>query len=183
MDMSNTIIAKSDQLNSDDLIGKDSIVIKITDIKIGGTPEQPVSIFYEGDNNKPYKPCKSMRRVLVHCWGNDSQNYIGRSLRLFREEKVKFAGADVGGIRISQMSNIKETITIALTTAKAKRSPYKINPLEESLKDLGLSAAKKGLAEYTAWGQKLSAEQKTSLGAEFIKEMTIVAKNFDAKGN
>lgn len=126
--MLETVVPKSDQLNADDLMGGQTKTIKITNITIA-MGEQPVSIHYEGDNGKPYKPGKSMRRVLIHCWGADANKYIGRSLTLYRDDKVKFGGADVGGVRISYMSDIPEQVTIALTTTRAQRKPFTVRPL------------------------------------------------------
>lgn len=99
MDLSQTIIPKSDQLNADDLIGG-TRTIRISSVSAGNA-EQPVVIHFDGDNGRPYKPGKSMRRVLVCLWGNDSAAYIGRRLTLYRDPSVKFGGEDVGGIRIS----------------------------------------------------------------------------------
>jgi hypothetical protein len=77
MNLENTIIPKSDQLNADDLIGGPR-TITITGVK-AGTPEQPVTINYQGDDGHPYKPGKSMRRVLVAMWGAEASDYVGRS--------------------------------------------------------------------------------------------------------
>ncbi len=126
--MLTTIVPKSDQMNADDLLGGQSKTIKITKVSLLAG-EQPVSLNYEGDNGKPYKPCKSMRRVLVNVWGGDGNKYIGRSLTLYRDDKVKFGGADVGGIRISHMSDIAEPVTMALTASKAVRKPFTVKPL------------------------------------------------------
>ena len=41
---------------------------------------QPIHISFEGDNNKPYKPSKGMRRVLVQLFGDESDNFIGKKL-------------------------------------------------------------------------------------------------------
>ncbi len=127
-DMTKAITPKSDQLNSDDLIAG-PITIKIADVTIRGGQEQPVSIHYEGDNGKPYKPCKSMSRVLVANWGADAKRYIGRSLSLYREPTVKWAGLEVGGIRISHMSDIDSAMTMALTATKGTRKPFTVKPL------------------------------------------------------
>ena len=80
-DMHSTIVPKSDQLNADDLSGRD-MTIKITGVKIKGGQEQPVSIHFENDDGKPYKACKSMCRVMVSAWGADSSKYVGRSMTL-----------------------------------------------------------------------------------------------------
>lgn len=145
MDLSKTIIPKSDQLNADDLIAG-SKIIKIRDIKGGNDEAQPVSIYFYGDNNKPFKPCKSMRRVLVQLWGADGLQYIGRRLTLFRDDSVKWAGVEIGGIRISHASHIAEATRVLVTTAKNKRTPVTIDvlPLVE-LKDL--EGAKKAIQE------------------------------------
>lgn len=126
-DMLETIIPKSDQTNADDFIGGPR-TIKITNVTIA-MGEQPVSIHYEGDNGKPYKPGKSMRRLLVRCWGADANLYAGRSLTLYRDEKVTFGGQQVGGIRISYMSDIEGPITMALTASKAVKKQYVVQPL------------------------------------------------------
>ncbi len=126
-DMSVAIIPKSDQLNADDLIAG-PITIKVTEVTIRAG-EQPVSIHYEGDNGKPYKSCKSMNRVLVMAWGADAKNYIGRSMTLYRDPSVKWAGQDVGGIRISHLSHLDGQFTMALTATKGSRKPFTVKPL------------------------------------------------------
>ena len=128
-DMTSAIIPKSDQLNSDDLIAG-PITITITDVTIRGGQEQPVSIHFEGDNGKPYKTCKSMNRVLVTAWGADASKYVGRSMTLYRDPSVKWAGMEVGGIRISHLSDIDSKITMALTATKGSRKPYTVQPLK-----------------------------------------------------
>src|SRR3546814_10205634 len=77
-DLRDTIVPKSDQLNAEQLLGG-PITITVTDVKRGGGEEQPVVIHYEGEGGRPYKPCKSMRKVLVFAWGSDGGAWIGRS--------------------------------------------------------------------------------------------------------
>ena len=129
-DMRQTIIPKSDQLNADDLIGRE-LTIKITSVDIKGGQEQPVSIHFEGDNGKPYKACKSMCRVMVSAWGSDSKKYVGRSMTLYRDPKVKWGGMEVGGIRISHMSDISDDMTMALTVTRANKKPFTVRPIQE----------------------------------------------------
>jgi hypothetical protein len=126
-DMTQAIVPKSDQLNADDLIAG-PITITVTEVTIRAG-EQPVSIHYEGDNGKPYKSCKSMNRLLVMAWGPDAKAYIGRSMTLYRDPGVKWAGQDVGGIRISHLSDIPEKMTVALTATKGQRKPFTVHPL------------------------------------------------------
>jgi hypothetical protein len=130
MDMTPTLEAKSNQLTSDDLIAgpKTIVVTKVT----AGSAEQPVAVYYDGDQGKPWYPCKSMRRVLVAAWGADAKGYIGRSMTLFRDPEVSYGGIKVGGIRISHLSDLDSPLSIALTVTRQKRSPYKVQPLAKA---------------------------------------------------
>jgi len=127
-DMRSVIIPKSDQLNADDLISG-TRTITITGVSIRPGTEQPVTISYEGDGGKPYKPCKVMCRVMVHCWGPDANKYVGGRLTLYRDPGVKWGGLAVGGIRISHMSGIERATTIALTETKGSKKPFTVKPL------------------------------------------------------
>lgn len=127
-DMKQVIVPKSDQLNADDLISG-PITIRVAGVSIRSSGEQPISISYDGDGGKPYKPCKSMCRVMVAAWGADSKQYTGRSMTLYRDPSVKWGGMDVGGIRISHMSDIDSSMTMALTMTKQSRKPFTVKPL------------------------------------------------------
>lgn len=128
-DLSQTIVPKSDQLNADDLIAG-PLTIRVSRVTANpDSAEQPVSVFYEGDGGKPYKPCKSMRRVLVACWGADGSAFAGRSMTIYRDPSVTWGGLEVGGIRISHLSHIEREMTMALTATKKARKPYTVKPL------------------------------------------------------
>ncbi len=127
-DMSSVIVPKSDQKNADDLLAG-PITIKITNVTIRPGTEQPVSVFFDGDEGKPWKPCKSMARVMVSAWGADASKYVGRSLTLYCDPKVKWGGMEVGGIRISHMSDIDSAITMALTVTRANKKPFTVKPI------------------------------------------------------
>ena len=81
-DMRAVIVPKSDQMNADDLLAG-PVTIKIAGVSIRPGEDQPVSIHFDGDGGKPYKPCKSMARVMVQLWGADANEYTGRSMRLY----------------------------------------------------------------------------------------------------
>jgi hypothetical protein len=123
-----TIVPRSDQLNSEELLGA-PITITVTEVRIGAGDEQPVIVQYEGDNGKPYKPCKTMRKVLVFAWGEDGRAWAGRSITLYNDQAVKFGGVEVGGIRISHLSHIGKEIRVSLNTARGKKGLYVIEPL------------------------------------------------------
>ena len=185
LDLTPTIIAKSDQLNSDDLIGR-SITIKITKVALLAG-DQPVALSYEGDNGKPYKPGKSMRRVLSHVWGLDGNAYVGKSLTLYRDEKVIFGGAAVGGIRISHMSGITEPITMSLTASRASKKPFTVRPLgaqTSALTEIEIENAREqarnGSDHLTAWWKALGGmEQRRYM--EIKDELKQIASESDEK--
>lgn len=131
MDMSATVAPKSDQMNADDLISGPR-TIRIDRVSGSGNPDQPVNVHFDGDNGKPFRPCKSMRRVMISAWGADASEYVGRSMTLFRDPKVVFGGMEVGGIRISHMSHIERDMTMALTVTKAKRAPFVVRRLADA---------------------------------------------------
>jgi hypothetical protein len=127
-DLSQTIDPKSDQLNADDLIAGPR-TITVTRVVGSNNKEQPISIYFEGDNGKPYKPCKSMRRVLVQLWDKDGSTYTGKMMTLYREPRVQYGGIDVGGVRISHLSHIESDTQLMLTTKRGKRDSYSVKRL------------------------------------------------------
>jgi len=130
-DLRDTIVPKSDQLNAEQLLGG-PITITVTDVKRGGGEEQPVVIHYEGEGGRPYKPCKSMRKVLVFAWGSDGSAWLGRSMTIYNRPDVKFGGEEVGGIRISHLSHIDRDIAIALTATRGRKEQTRIKRLDEA---------------------------------------------------
>ncbi len=128
--LAKAIEPKSDQLNSDDLI-TGPITVKVTAVDINESAEQKVVIHYEGDHGKPYKPCKGMTRVMAEIWGgaDNGKSFVGQSMTLYRDPRVKWAGVEVGGIRISHMTGIDRDTPVVVTQAKGKRQPTIIHPL------------------------------------------------------
>lgn len=175
LDMTDTIEPKSDQLNADDLItGPRTVTITKMSKQKG---DQPVAISFEGDNGKPYLPAKSMRRVMVFAWGKNGQDYVGKSMTLFRDPEVTWGGAKVGGIRISHMSDIKKKLTVSLTATSNSKRPFTVQPLtvEEKPKvDLGVvkagdEAAGKGVDAYKEWLGGLNPDVKETVKSHHKK--------------
>jgi hypothetical protein len=131
--MRSVIEPRSDQLNADSLLAG-QITITITEVSIRPGTEQPITINYDGDGGRPYKPCKSMARVLVTCWGPDASKYIGRSMTLYCDPKVTWGGLAVGGIRVSHLSHITAVQTMALTATKGNKKAFTVKPLAEERK-------------------------------------------------
>ena len=127
-DMRQAIVPKSDQLNANDLIGGRTITIKISGVTFS-TGSQPVSVHYEGDGGKPWKPCKNMCRAMIIMWDDDDKKYVGRFLRLYRDPDVAYGGLKTGGIRISHASHIDGRITMVLNEKRGVYKPFTVNPL------------------------------------------------------
>lgn len=127
--LKDTITPKSDQLNTDDLItGPITVQVKAV---TRGTADQPVVISISG-GYQPYKPCKSMRRVLIALWGDNGLAWAGKWLTLYADPAVRFGGVQVGGIRISHVSDIKTPVVLMLTTTRSKRAEYHVSPLVQT---------------------------------------------------
>lgn len=177
VNMTATIAPKSDQLNSDDLIGGPRTV---TITRVSGNEsnvEQPVNVWFDGDGGKPYRPCKSMRRVMVAIWGADASAYVGRSMTLYRDPSVTWGGMQVGGIRISHMSHIDKPQTMALTATQKQRKPYTVQPLTDAPKlappvDVAATvlaahtAAERGTEAFRAWWAAASKEERAAVNHE-----------------
>jgi len=128
-DVSFALEAKSDQLNAVDIMGAEP-VIRIRDVNVK-EGDQPVSIYFDGDHGRPWKPSKGMLRILAGAWGRDSQEWIGKHAQLYFEQSVKYAGKEVGGIRIKALSDIDQRgLNFSLTINRQQREPYRVPLLE-----------------------------------------------------
>ena len=128
MDISDTLAPTSDQLDAVDLLGgpRTFTIAKVS----RGNAEQPVQL-HLAEFPRPWRPGKSMRRVLVDAWGKDSAVYAGRRLTLYRDPEVRFGADKVGGIKISHLSHIDRGFSLALTETRGKRKPHAVEPLPD----------------------------------------------------
>jgi hypothetical protein len=173
-DIGDTIQAKSDQLNADDLLGG-PIVITITRVVVGKKgDDQPVHVHYEGGEGRPWKPSKGMRRALVACWGNQSADYVGRSLRLFRNPEVKWGGEPVGGIQIAAASHIDAPVELCLQVKKGQKSKFRVDVLRaDRVQDATVDDARQAItgaadlpALERAWRSKAMSPFRDQLQAD-----------------
>lgn len=124
-DISQTIVAKSDQLNASDLIAA-SITVKVLDVKVSKS-DQPVAIKIDG--HQPFKPCLTVRRILAKIWGPSSKEWIGHSMTLYCDESVMWGGERAGGIRVSHVTGIDKETSVVTRASKHKTMSYVIQPL------------------------------------------------------
>jgi hypothetical protein len=129
--MTASIAPRSDQINAEDLI-TGPCTVTITDVT-RGTTEQPVDIVtVEFGPGRPYKPSKTMRRLLVIAWGTDASAYIGRRITIYRDPDITFGRDRVGGIRISHLSHIDKRLEIALAVTRGRRATFTVEPLKDA---------------------------------------------------
>ena len=138
MTLRDTIEPKSDQLNYDDVVAG-PITCTVTNLAMGNA-EQPVIVkikdAHTGEKMRDYKPCKSMRRVLIAVWGDKGKDWIGQSMTLYGDPNVKFGGVSVGGLRISHVTGIDKPAEIMLTTTRSKRAAFVVRPLADVVSEL-----------------------------------------------
>jgi len=130
MDLTDTIVPKSDQLNGDDLLSGPQTVT-ITEVRKTGGDDQPVSVHLAEFPGRPLKPSKTVLRILVTAWGKDGSTYVGRRMTLYRDPDVKWGGQAVGGIRIQALSHIKAPLKLALTETRGKKTTHIVKPLAD----------------------------------------------------
>lgn len=129
MDISQALVAKSDQLNASDLTGS-PVVATIKDVRKGDAAK-PVIVELEGMDGRPWKPSKGMLRVVAHAWGTESDKWIGRLVKLANNPEVIYAGEKVGGVEVVAMSHIDSAFTIPVRISQKKVKQHHVAVLAE----------------------------------------------------
>ncbi|MGO2306982.1 MAG: hypothetical protein ACTH5W_20030 [Providencia sp.] len=125
--LSETVAPRSDQLNFED-VQSIPITAVIKSVR-RGSDQQPVCIDLVGYDGRPYKPSKSMRRVLIGGWGDNGHSWVGKSLTLTGDPKVKYGGVEVGGIKVHAMSDIESDFSLMLSVSRGKRAEHKVKKI------------------------------------------------------
>lgn len=132
-DVTKAMAPKSDQQNADDFLAGPK-TIKITEVKVAAAAEQPVWVYFDGCDNKPWKPSKTSLRCLAAIWGADSSKWIGLHCKLYNDPEVTWGGMKVGGIRVSHMEGLTSPRTLMLTKTRGKKGATVIKPLVVDIK-------------------------------------------------
>jgi hypothetical protein len=129
VDISDAILARSDQLNAIDLL--EPVIVTVVEVRAGNA-EQPVHIVTDRyGKERPFKPSKTVLRDLGKAWGKEAQAWVGRRMELYNEPTVLWAGKPVGGIRVSGLSHIPGPIKTAHTIARGKYQEVTIRALPD----------------------------------------------------
>lgn len=196
LDVTKAIEPKSDQLNADDLLTGPR-TIRIRDVKVAAGQEQPVWIYFDGDNNKPWKPCKSATRALASIWGPDASKWIGLHCTIYCDPDVTWGGMKVGGIRVSHMEGLTEPRTLMLTKTRGKKGATVIKPLvlekqhtesktaptidTETLFQDARDNAELGRDGFAAWWKSKTKAERDAM-AEIMDELKEIAQKADSAG-
>lgn len=129
MDISGTLAPASEQLDAIELVSGPRI-FQIERVSQGNA-DQPVNVFLV-DFPRPWRPGKSMRRVLAACWGTDASKWVGRKCELFFDPEVTFGKDKPGGTRISRLSHIDKTTKVPLLISKGRSGMWTVEPLPDS---------------------------------------------------
>ncbi|WP_402465709.1 hypothetical protein [Isoptericola aurantiacus] len=147
MDLSNTIHPDSDQLDAVDLAAGPR-TFTIAAVRQGNA-EQPVQVDL-AEFPRPWRPGKSMRRVLVALWGADGSQYVGRRVRLYCDERVQFGGMAVGGTRVAAMSHIGgKKRSVPLLVSRGKSAMFTVEPLPDDVEPTAPEPTADEVAEIT----------------------------------
>lgn len=131
MNIEDTLAPNSDQLDAIELASGPRIFTVERVSK--GNPDQPVNVHLV-EFPRPWRPAKSMRRVLAACWGVDASAWVGRRVELFFDPEVTFGKDKPGGTRIKRISHIDKAQKIPLLVTRGKSAIYVVDPLPESTK-------------------------------------------------
>ncbi|HST84634.1 MAG TPA: hypothetical protein VLL08_23050 [Kineosporiaceae bacterium] len=130
--MTKSIEPRSDQLNAEDLLSGPR-TFTITDVREGSAEQRARVFLAEGPEGRPWIPNVTMCRLMVLGWGQESDDWHGKRVTLYRDPDVRFGRDQPGGIRISHMSGIRKPLTANLTVTRGKREPYRVEPLSDQV--------------------------------------------------
>jgi hypothetical protein len=130
-DISETLAPNSTQLDNIDLRGGGPRIFTVTQVDVRVGTDQPVSV-HLAEFDRPWKPGKNMRRVLAHCWGRESDNWVGKRVELFADEKITFGKETPGGTRISRLSHISGPQHAPILVSQGRAGTYKVDPLPDA---------------------------------------------------
>ncbi|QLF83862.1 hypothetical protein SEA_MOOSEHEAD_53 [Gordonia phage Moosehead] len=158
---------RSDQWNADDFVGGKAKVFTIADVKVGSA-EQKYDIHLTEGNGRAWRPPLTVIRILMDAWGDESDDWIGRRVALYREASVRFGKDQVGGIRISHMSDLPtgdRPFEHMVSESRGRKQKVIIKPLPASFKPIPESF----VAKVEAGGLSVEDRAKAS---EYLDKLT-----------
>jgi len=176
--LAQALAPRSDQLNADDLIVGNK-VITITKVLVNlQSEQQKVVVHYVDDNGKPWKPSKSMGRVLAEILGGDFSKWEGEQIELFKNKEITFGKDKCGGIQIAAMSAAKNPIKTMITTKRGVKSKITILPLltapqqtKKQARNPELAALAQALKNASNFGMDALAKEEDLIPQKYRADM------------
>lgn len=132
LDIASLLTGVSTELTADELAGGPRF-LKIRKLVITDDPKRPLSVYYQSDDDKPWRPCLSMRRLLAACFGTDADSYVDQVIEVYRDDTVTYGEKGqgvqpVGGVRFKRAS-IEKSISLCLQAKRGKKSIWVVDPI------------------------------------------------------
>jgi hypothetical protein len=127
-----SIVPDSTQINAEDLL-TGPMTVTVKGVRRGNR-EQPINVDLV-ETDRAYRPCKTMRRVLIAAFSDDPKRWVGQRMTLYCDPNVTWAGVKVGGVRISHLSGLDEPKTFLLTQTRGRKAEVVIMPLPSALSE------------------------------------------------
>lgn len=178
---------KSDQINADDLAAGQTLIITVRAVRPGPDAKQALDIV--SDHPRVYRPCLTMRRVLMACWGGvtdgqlDPAAWVGKRIELYTDPTVRFGQEVTGGLRIRALSGIAKSWSSSLTTTKGKRALYTVGVLPDAPQQPAKPAAvaPTELPKFVAAVEGLTAGLTVPILREYLAASGIEIDTLDAR--
>ncbi|MGB1291777.1 MAG: hypothetical protein ACPG5Z_06565 [Pseudoalteromonas sp.] len=133
VDFSDTVQAKSDQMNAIDFIGG-AQTYTVTGVKKSPDKQQPMLILVDG-HAQPYKPSLGYRRIITAVWGMNGNDYVGKKITLDLDPTVIYGGKEVGGICVTAMQGLSEKKRFKLAISRSKHKFVDVMPITQPVYD------------------------------------------------
>lgn len=123
---------RSDQWNADDFMSSPR-TFTIAGVKVGAAEQKYDIELVEGEG-RVWRPPLTMLRLLMAAWGDEASVWVGRRVTLYRDPSIRFGSDQVGGIRVSHLSDLPggKRFTVALTESRGRRKKYTVESLTEA---------------------------------------------------
>ncbi|WP_062077754.1 hypothetical protein [Demequina globuliformis] len=122
---------RSDQWNADDFIGGPR-TFTVSHV-VEGVAEQPYDIHFSDGEGKAWRPPNGVLTLLIEAWTDETSTWKGRRVTLYRDPAVRFGKEQLGGVRVSHMSDLPggKPFTAHVTVSRGKKGPMTVQPLTE----------------------------------------------------